>query len=147
MPHVFFSLNKAHTHTHQIEWMSRRYKEKWLFTWAMKKDLYSCLGYIGNYTTMLYGDYFINHSKASLYKHRVFYGRQIRVFISWLTYFWFHLLYWRVSWLCFHKGGVFFRKQTPITGWWFQIFFIFTPKGKISNLTSILFRWVGSTTN
>ena len=42
----------------------------------MKEDLYiyRCLGYIGDYTTMLYGDYFINHSKASLYKHQVFHG-------------------------------------------------------------------------
>jgi len=32
--------------------------------------------------------------------------------------------------------------------WWFQIFFYFHPDlGKIFNLTSIFFRWVGSTTN
>ena len=36
-----------------------------------------------------------------------------------------------------------------LTSWWFQIFFFhFHPYlGKISNLTSIFFRWVGSTTN
>ena len=34
------------------------------------------------------------------------------------------------------------------TGWWFQIFFIFTLYlGKIPILTSIFFKWVGSTTN
>ncbi len=34
------------------------------------------------------------------------------------------------------------------TGWWLQICFIFIPiGGKWSNLTSIFFRWVGSTTN
>jgi len=33
-------------------------------------------------------------------------------------------------------------------GWWFQTFFISARKlGKGSNLTSIFFRWVGSTTN
>ena len=33
--------------------------------------------------------------------------------------------------------------NTSKTRWWFQIFFIFTPIwGKISNLTSIFFRWV-----
>ena len=31
--------------------------------------------------------------------------------------------------------------------WWFQIFFIFIPIWKWSNLTSIFFKWVGSTTN
>ena len=35
-----------------------------------------------------------------------------------------------------------------ISRWWFQRFFISTPKiGKWSNLTSIFFKWVGSTTN
>ena len=35
------------------------------------------------------------------------------------------------------------------TRWWFQMFFIFTPipGNSWSNLTSIFFRWVGSTTN
>ena len=36
-----------------------------------------------------------------------------------------------------------------LSKWCFQIFFEFSPRklGKISNLTSIFFRWVGSTTN
>ena len=35
-----------------------------------------------------------------------------------------------------------------VTSWWFQIFFFLMPiLGKISILTSIFFKWVGSTTN
>ena len=51
------------------------------------------------------------------------------------------------------SGGVRFQMLTvhavsAKTGWWFQICFMFTPiLGKIPILTSIFFRWVGSTTN
>ena len=42
-----------------------------------------------------------------------------------------------------------FDRLTKKSGWWFQIFFIFIPIAGVSwsNMTSILFRWVGSTTN
>ena len=42
----------------------------------------------------------------------------------------------------------FFARPKYMTGWWFQTCFNFSPYlGKWSNLTSIFFRWVGSTTN
>ena len=44
----------------------------------------------------------------------------------------------------------FFFGSNILTRWWFHVLllFIFTPNlGKIFNLTSIFFRWVGSTTN
>ena len=45
--------------------------------------------------------------------------------------------------------GDYNKQLSRIPGWCFQIFGIFTPKlgGKMSNLTRVFFRWVGSTTN
>ena len=44
-------------------------------------------------------------------------------------------------------GWVFLTRSCK-AGWWFEIFFIFTPiLGRIPNLMSIFFNWVGSTTN
>ena len=34
-----------------------------------------CLGYIGDYTIHLFGDYFINHYKDPIIKQAVFHGK------------------------------------------------------------------------
>ena len=53
---------------------------------------------------------------------------------------------WGLSWFVFKHGIP--QKNAEFAGWWFQIFFHVQPYlGKWSTLTSIFFKWVGSTTN
>ena len=45
------------------------------------------------------------------------------------------------------KWWTMFKQKTSSSGWWFQIFFIFTPTWGNDPIWLIFFKWVGSTTN